>query len=367
MKHTKTTYLLAAILILSLGAGACHLTLGKPKQGAPISAAQSSVPAGTRSTNPEGEADVDPEKVTENVANFIGDLTPGGTAESAGHDRNYIVSYQVDFMRKKPDLKAPEESLSYEKLRDRDMDAMPLYVYYGETVTGKFDPVNPAVIAIRAQIDGKEASGYVDAHKLWLEPALDHPLSDRYMAVTHTVSVRVVPTPSSPAVLTLLQGEVVDVVGQLNFQGRSWIKARFNATERPRYGFIAGNDVMPLSLASVNQSALVEEEVPGRIRSSDLKFSGPDRKQLSENGFYIEPIPPSKEVTVDDMADAYTEPSGGEQFFITSDLFLHSYHLIFDRMLQDIEEMKFRPAATNLSVALAKTTEGDLKIAPSSL
>jgi hypothetical protein len=363
MKRTKPVYLLAAFLLLSLGAGAFYLTLGKPMQGAPISAVQASIPVGTQSTNPDGEEDVDPEKVTEKIANFIGDLTPGGAPESAGHERNYVVCYQVDFMRTKPDLKAPEESLSYEKLRERDMEVMPRYVYYGETVTGKFDPAHPAVIAIRALIDGKEASGYVDAHKLWLEPALDHPASDRYMAVRRTVQVRVVPTTSSPAVLTLLQGEVVDVVSQLNFHGQSWIKARFNAPERPRYGFITGNDVMPLSLASVNQSALVEEEVPGRIRSSDLKFSGTDRKQLSRNGFYIEPIPPSKEVTVDDMADAYTEPSSGEQFFITSDLFLHSYHLIFDRMLQDIEEKKFRPAATSLSIAVAKTTEADLKIA----
>jgi len=98
------------------------------------------------------------------------EILPRRNRGIGGHDRNYIVSYQVDFMRKKPDLKAPEESLSYEKLRDRDMDAMPLYVYYGETVTGKFDPVNPAVIAIRAQIDGKEASGYVDAINYGLSP-----------------------------------------------------------------------------------------------------------------------------------------------------------------------------------------------------
>src|ERR1035437_579907 len=210
MKRTKPVYLLAAFLLLSLGAGAFYLTLGKPMQGAPISAVQASIPVGTQSTNPDGEEDVDPEKVTEKIANFIGDLTPGGAPESAGHERNYVVCYQVDFMRTKPDLKAPEESLSYEKLRERDMEVMPRYVYYGETVTGKFDPAHPAVIAIRALINGKEASGYVDAHKLWLEPALDHPASDRYMAVRRTVQVRVVPTTSSPAVLTLLQGEVVD-------------------------------------------------------------------------------------------------------------------------------------------------------------
>ena len=37
------------------------------------------------------------------------------------------------------------------------------------------------------------------------------------------------------------------------------------------------------------------------------------------------------------------DSSAGEQIFVTTDLFLHSYHLIFDRMLQDIEEKKFLP------------------------
>ena len=94
------------------------------------------------------------------------------------------------------------------------------------------------------------------------------------MAVAETTSVRVVPDPSSPAVLTILQGEVVDVVGQLNFQGQDWIKARFNAPERPRYGFIPGSEMQPLTFAAVNQSAVAQEEVPKRIRSSRSDFFG---------------------------------------------------------------------------------------------
>ena len=49
---------------------------------------------------------------------------------------------------------------------------MPPYVYYGETVTGKYDPAHPGVIAVSASIGGKEVKGYVDAAKLWLEPDL---------------------------------------------------------------------------------------------------------------------------------------------------------------------------------------------------
>jgi len=237
-------------------------------------------------------------------------------------------------------------------------------VYYGETVLRIYDPAQPEVIAVRATIDGKEAQGYVNSRKLWLEPTLSRPQSDRYMAVTETAAVHVVPDHASPEVLTLLQGEVVDAVGQLNFRGQSWVKARFNTPERPRYAFIPGSEVKPLIFASINQSAVAKEEVPRRIRSSELTFSEADRQGLSQNGFYIEAIPPEKEVYVDDMADMYRDSSSGEQVFVTTDLFLHSYHLIFDRMLQDVEEKKFLPAVTNLSKAVAKTTEEEGQGAP---
>ena len=67
---------------------------------------------------------------------------------------------------------------------------------------------------------------------------------------------------------------------------------------------------------------------------------------------------------MDDLADSYQDASPGEQYFITTDLFLHAYHLIFDRMLQDMEEKRLLPAATHLSLALARTTEAELKAAP---
>ena len=66
------------------------------------------------------------------------------------------------------------------------------------------------------------------------------------------------------------------------------------------------------------------------------------------------------------MADLYSDSSVGEQVFVTTDIFLHSYHLIFDRMLQDIEEKKFLPDATSLSKGLANTAETEIKKASSS-
>jgi hypothetical protein len=184
------------------------------------------------------------------------------------------------------------------------------------------------------------------------------------MAGREVVAVHVLPSLSSPAALTLLQGEVVEAVGVLNSQGQDWVKARFNVPDRPRYGFIAASEVQPLSLPSVDPSKVALKEVPGRIRGSELKFSAADQKRLSQIGFYVEPVPPLKNVMVDDMADSYQDVSPGEQYFITTDLFLHAYHLIFDRMLQDMEEKRLLPAATHLSLKLARTTEAELNAAP---
>jgi hypothetical protein len=367
MKHRRTAYVAVGFLLVFLGVSAFYLSQRKQEAVTPSPATQSAVsPATSPPASTAGVAEVNPQEVTEKVANFLGSLSPGGTAESAGRDRNYVVSYQVAFLRKTPNEKVPEESLSYGGLRDRDPEKMPPYVYYGEMVSGKYDPSQPEVIAVHTTIGGKEINGYIDARKLWLEPAVGHPGSDRYMAVTEAAPVRVVPDLASPPVLTILQGEVVETVGALDFQGRGWIKARFSAPDRPRYGFIPGTDVEPLTYSSINQSAVALDEVPKRIRSSKLTFSEADRQKLSQNGFYIEAIPAAKEVDVDDMADSYADLSVGEQMFCTTDLFLHSYHLIFDRMLQDVEEKKFLPAGTDLSKALAKTTENELKRTPPS-
>ncbi len=368
MKYGKLLTVFVIILLISLVAGSRHFAATRSKHFTVMTANPplSPMPSGTQAKAP-GTEEVDPQAVTDKVANFLGKLTPGGTPEAAGHERTYVVSYQVDFIRPAPTAKAPEESLSYKQLQAESGEWLP-YIFYGETVMGRYDPAQPGVIAVRANIGGKEVKGYIDAAKLWLEPPLDLASSDRYMVVTETTSVHVVPDPASPPVLTLLQGEVVDAVGVLDYQGRGWVKARFNVPDLPRYGFIPASETKPLSVASVNQSDVGQEEVPKRMRGSVLKFSAADRKKLSQDGFYIEPLPPSKQVSVDDMADAYNDigmQGSGEQFFITTDLFLHAYHLIFTDA-PGLEEKKFLPAVTNFSIALAGATDREFQAAPAS-
>ena len=298
------------------------------------------------------------------TTSFLGTLTPGGTAESAGKERNYVVTYQVAFLRKSPAEKLPEESLSYQQLMERDLDKFPPYVFYGEIVRGTFDPTHPDSIAVVAKIDGKEVHGYIDTQKLWLEPEIAPLETPRYMALKDGTPTHVVPDAASPTVLAILQGEVVEAVGKLSFQGGPWIKARYNTDDRPRYGFIQAADVLPLTPATVNQSAIRLQEVPSRIRQSHISLGDADRQNLSQAGFYVESIPPRRELSVDDLVESYEDPCCGRQFFITSDLFLHAHHLIFDRMLQDVEENKLSPAIKELSAKLAKTTDTELKALP---
>src|ERR1035441_2982295 len=121
MKRTKPVYLFAAVLILSLGAGAFCLTLKFPKPVRAM-AAQEASPAGNSSTKPVDPRDVNPDDVPNKVTNFLGNLTPGAAPEAAGHERDYIVSYQVDFLRKQPGGKATEEGMTYEALQSWDKE-----------------------------------------------------------------------------------------------------------------------------------------------------------------------------------------------------------------------------------------------------
>jgi hypothetical protein len=297
------------------------------------------------------------------TTNFIGTLTAGGTAESAGHERSYIVTYQVAFLRETPEKILPEESLTYRELQERDNLASN-YFYYGEVVQGIYNPAHPDVISVHARLGKNDVNGYIDAKKLWLEPAISPVETPRYMARNDNTAIRVVPDPASPAVLSILQGEVVEAVGQVDFRNERWIKMRINVEEIPRYGFIQAQDLQALTPATTNQSTVEVQEIPRQVRASNLLLTEADRQKLSQNGFYVENMPPLGDIYLDDMADSYQNRSAGRQYFITSDLFLHAYHLIFDRMLQDVEENKFSPTVTELAAKLAKTTENEVKTLP---
>ena len=364
MKSSKALYIaLSCILVGAISITAYHRQAGS-KPGGPAAAGQTVVKPSTETAAvPQSEVQV-PQDVAYTISSFLGTQTPGGSNDSANRVRTYVVSYQVAFLRKSAAEKLPEESMTYRQLQDKDGE-MPPNLFYGENVIGQYDPTHPDAILVRTIIDQKAVEGYVDAAKLWLEPPLTRGESDRYMVIPDNAAIHVVPDAASPPVLSILQGEVVDVVGQLDFMGQKWIKARFNVTDRPRYGFILANEMKALNVETVNQSVVAVDEVPKVIRSARLEFSPTDRQMLSQAGFYVEPLPAPKDVGFDDMVDAYYNRKAGEQKFVTSDLYLHCYHLVFDRMLQDIEEKKMLPAVSKMSAALASEAEIEANAASS--
>lgn len=364
MRPRKYVLLFVGTALAVTAASAFYLAKRKPASASTTTAGNSS------SARTQAVPQVKPQEAgqgsqsgntAETTTSFLGTLTPGGTTESAGRERNYIVTYQVAFLRKAPAEKLPEESLTYQELQARDPGTLAPHVYYGQSVSGTYDPAYPESIAVRAKVDNKEVRGYIDAQKLWLEPAIATVDTPRYMCLKDGTAVHLVPDAGSPTVLSVFQGEVVEAVGKLDFQGGQWVKAQFNGTETSRYGFMQATNLQALTVAAVNQSAVAVEEIPRRIRYSNVSLAEADRQRLSQNGFYIESVPPAKGIRVDDMADAFQMEG---QPFVTSDLFLHAHHLIFDRMLQDVEEKKLSPSVSKLAENLVHTTEDEIKTLP---
>jgi len=104
--------------------------------------------------------------------------------------------------------------------------------------------------------------------------------------------------------------------------------------------------------------------------SSQVKHFKPEEVNvLADYGFFVEKVPVKQNLWVDDMVDLYDElfvspeeiPTFKEEsrtdfsivpVFISSDLLLHVYHLLFNHALQDIEQNKFLPLITALTSKL---------------
>jgi hypothetical protein len=280
-----------------------------------------------------------------------------GPMALSGKEQTYIVVADYVFIRRDPNVRLPEEDLSYKELEAKNPRDLAPCLYYGESVMGQADPTHPDVITLRAP-----AQGYAEAKKFWLQPPLDAVETSRYMSLRDSVKVHVVPDKGSKETLSLKQGEVVEADGKLNINNTSWIRATFNPENRPRHGFILASDLVPLIAGKVDESHVALEEIPSSIRDSYLSLAVKEKRKLSNDGFYIEEIPPLDHIETDDMADLYQGIDAGRQFFITSDLYLHAFHLIFDRMLQDMEQVKIYPRASSMAANLAKAAEEEFKI-----
>jgi len=224
MRQRQYGLAFAAVVFILTATGAILFSKRKPASACATNSGSLSCAGSTQTAKPA------PQETAQNnqgiympddaTANFLGALAPGGTPESAGRERNYVITYQVVFLRKSPVEKLPEENMKYSELQQRDPGSFAHnYFFYGEVVSGTYDPASPDAIAVRAKLDRKEVRGFLDSKKLWLEPPISPVETPRYMALKDATAIHVVPDPGSPTVLGLVQGEVVEAVGKLSFQG----------------------------------------------------------------------------------------------------------------------------------------------------
>lgn len=125
-----------------------------------------------------------------------------------------------------------------------------------------------------------------------------------------------------------------------------------------------------------SREALLASPESARYRYDEYGFSPAEAARLKQSGFYIRSVAHNRlpYVDIDDMVDLYQAFSGIEKprdvvelteidatpsysltpVFISSDYLLHLYHLMFMRMVEDIEKKRFLPAIKGLTESLAR-------------
>jgi hypothetical protein len=163
---------------------------------------------------------------------------------------------------------------------------------------------------------------------------------------------------------SLLKGEVVSARGErgemllLSF-GTDWSTGSGGVGERYAWG--RKKDFIALDTYKPDNGKLDSKWFPSSVRAGTASEKIPDGlfKRINQHGFTIDPKPVLREyISVDDMADSYRETGDYEVDFITTDVFLHSFHLIFDHMLQKLERVYLAPAlGARLHAGVAELSE----------
>jgi hypothetical protein len=163
----------------------------------------------------------------------------------------------------------------------------------------------------------------------------------------------------------VMKGEVVTAFGRNVTDDGEWLLLGFStSTEEEgdsgigmRYAWAPSGELLPLSEYEPSVSELDASWLPPGIRRAAYSIregwtnaepyaevEGPLRRGVLKNGFWIDPEPIIPEyVMVDDISDLYSDTGEYEADFITADIFMHSFHLIFDQMLKKFEMSRLAP------------------------
>ena len=175
----------------------------------------------------------------------------------------------------------------------------------------------------------------------------------------------------------LLRGEIVNAYGRASVEGVDWLLLGFTTSIDDegadggvgmRYAWIQEEDMLSLAAYEPNYRHNEERWLPAKTRTASgpsEPLSGDIRSRLLGRGFSIgrNSLIPDY-VAVDDLCDLYAATGNYTVDFITTDLFLHAYHLLFSRMLQKLEQTYFAPTlGESLSTALRGLDESTPKLA----
>ena len=280
----------------------------------------------------------------------------GITISTAAEIREYTVIEDIAPLYKEIPAQLP--------LPVKVSDGNPPGLIYGNTFQGKPVDGNSQWIEVIPPIPHeyhvlenyslmpvKEELRYIPARDIEPSPLYDSS-SQRFIVLGKDMAVYLKPDINSKPVLNLLKGEVITANGILQEKTESWYRFVFygsgdgysGKSNSGRAGWLRSSDIAALD-PGLDQSKIKIAEIPETSRSLGRSFSDEDRGRFAKQGFFIEKLAAAAPQNVDDMADLYL---GAEPVFISSDLYLHAFHLLFDRMLQDVEVTSLLPALKEL-------------------
>jgi hypothetical protein len=183
---------------------------------------------------------------------------------------------------------------------------------------------------------------------------------------------------------SLVRGETVTAVGEYSEGKENWLLLEFSTDTRfgsggvgSRYAWGKKADFGSLEGYGPDNARVDKGLLPSKMRYSAMSsfygdgfrgMDGPEKlteflpvtkdmvASLLRKGFYIDDPWAMDEyaLQVDDLADYYRYTTDYQADFITTDLFLHAFHLVFDRMLQKFERTYLAPAlGKNMKTALS--------------
>jgi hypothetical protein len=301
-------------------------------------------------------------------------LLPGLFVPPTAAEETRLVVRQIA-----PVMKVPGPYRTVEGGRGIELsDSIEAFVYYGDRLTVAPAPGKYAGKWVLLKVAGKTL-GYLEKDALVPFPAYGKTELRAYCARPEKLSLFLLPGVrplEKYSRFFIPRGVTVNGVGRSRAAGAEWILLRFSsvvdcfgepADVMTRYAWARESDLLRLGSYAPDTTKVRADQLPSVVltrQDKGMKGSFPlgpeDKKRLMARGFYLAPKPLILEdLEVDDLVEAYPRTRDHvTPLFLTADLGLHSFHLIFDRMLQKTEEKYFAPALDDLLARMLKGLEG---------